>query len=195
MGNVLVAFTTNAGSTQKVAETISKELSDMGQTVEVRRLEEVASLEGYSAVVIGAPMILGWHRSAVRFLKLHRQALSQMPAAYFMTAMALTAGSAPNNRNLPINLDPELAKPPRGMRLSLKERYTSVDNYLAPVIKAAPEVNPLSIGFFGGKLEIRRLKFWQMVFVLLVVQAQPGDFRNWPFIRSWANDLGKKLFS
>ncbi len=193
MGNVLVAYSTNAGSTQKVAETIARELSGQGLEVEVHRLEEVSSLESYTAVVIGAPMILGWHRSAVRFVKRHCQALSQVPVAYFMTALSLTSNSGGDKADQPICLDPDLAKAPKGKRLSLKERYTSVSNYLNPVMKAGPAVKPVSIGFFGGKLEIRRLKLWQMVFVLLIVQAQPGDYRNWPFIKRWAHDLGQKL--
>ena len=196
MGKVLIAYTTNSGSTEKVAETIGKELTSRGLESEVRRLEEVKTLEGYSAVVIGAPMILGWHRAAVRFVKQHQAALSLMPVAYFMTALSLTSIESDNTSKLPISLDPELAKPPRNsQRLSLKERYTSVSNYLSPAIKAGSAIKPLGIGFFGGKLEIRRLNLWQMAFVLVVVQAQPGDFRNWPFIKEWANSLGQQLES
>jgi hypothetical protein len=25
-----------------------------------------------------------------------------------------------------------------------------------------------------------------MLFVMVIIQAQPGDFRNWPAIRAWA---------
>jgi hypothetical protein len=34
------------------------------------------------------------------------------------------------------------------------------------------------------------LNIW---FVLLVIQAQPGDRRNWPVIREWAAGLRTKL--
>ena len=194
MNKILIAYTTNAGSTQKVAETIAKELGLSGLQTEVRRLEEVTGLEGYSAAVIGAPMILGWHRSALKFVKRNQQTLSRMPVAYFMTAMSLTHADGENTREVPLSIDPELAKPPKNpRRLGFKERYTSTSNYLAPVLKAGPAIKPLSIGIFGGKLEIRSLKLWQMLFVLLVIRAQPGDFRNWAFIKEWAANLGHKL--
>jgi hypothetical protein len=32
-----------------------------------------------------------------------------------------------------------------------------------------------------------------MLFVLLVIQAQPGDLRNWPAIREWAASLRSEL--
>jgi hypothetical protein len=37
------------------------------------------------------------------------------------------------------------------------------------------------------------LKLLQMLFVLLVIQAQPGDRRNWPVIREWAAGLRTQL--
>jgi len=38
-----------------------------------------------------------------------------------------------------------------------------------------------------------RLKFFQMLFVMLIIQAQPGDLRNWDAIRSWAQDLASQF--
>jgi hypothetical protein len=35
----------------------------------------------------------------------------------------------------------------------------------------------------------------QMLFVLLVIQAQPGDRRNWPVIREWAAGLRAQLLN
>ncbi len=64
MNKILVAYTTNSGTTEEVAQAIGEELGKRGNAVDVRRLEEVTSLEGYQAVVVGAPMILGWHRAA-----------------------------------------------------------------------------------------------------------------------------------
>lgn len=47
----------------------------------------------------------------------------------------------------------------------------SVDNYLQPVLKAAPGVEPLRAGFLGGKFYLFPLSWWQKLFVILVVQA------------------------
>ena len=87
---ILVTYTTNAGTTANVARMVADELGKTGAQIDQLRLEDVASLEPYGAVVVGAPFILGWHRSAVNFIKKNQQALSRVPVAYFMTGMTLT---------------------------------------------------------------------------------------------------------
>jgi hypothetical protein len=120
--------------------------------------------------------------------------LSGKRVAYFFTAMNLTRMDEDNVDAIPVWVDAQQAKPPKDKnRLSLKERYATVSNYLRPVLKAAPLVKPVSVGFFGGKLEMFRLPFLQMLFVLLIIQAQPGDFRHWPLIREWAAGLQPQL--
>jgi len=194
MKSVLIAYATNAGSTTKVAQVIGEELGKDSAQVQVRRLDEVTSVEPYDAVVVGAPMIMGWHGAAVKFVKKYQQALSHARVAYFFTAMNLTQTNEKSIGTTLIYVDPQLAKPPKdAKRLSFKERYATAANYLRPVLKAAPSVKPVSVGFFGGKLELYRLPLLQMLFVLLVIQAQPGDFRNWPVIREWANYLRPEL--
>jgi menaquinone-dependent protoporphyrinogen IX oxidase len=191
---ILITYTTNAGSTAAVAETIAAELNQNGAQVDLRRLEEVTSLEEYTAVVIGAPMIVGWHRAALKFVKTHQQALSHVPVAYFFTAVSLTQTGETSIDEVPVSLDPALAKPPqKANQLSLKERYALPANYLRPALKAAPPVKPVSVAFFNGKLELYRLKWWQVLFVLVVIQAKPGGYHNMPFIREWAAGLRAQL--
>jgi menaquinone-dependent protoporphyrinogen oxidase len=191
MKKILVVYTTNSGSTEEVAQAIGEEIRRGGAQVDVFRLEDVTGLEAYDGVVVGGPMILGWHRAALKFVRQHRQSLAQKQVAYFFTAISLTQTGEDRLGSIPISIDGDLAKPPRNpKRLSLKERYATVMNYLRPALKAAPLVKPVSVGFFGGKLELFRLKWWQMLFVMVVIGAQPGDRRNWPFIREWAARLG-----
>ena len=64
MKKVLVAHATMAGSTVEVAQAVGEELVRSGLQVEVWPIGEVSGLRGYDAVVVGAPMILGWHRAA-----------------------------------------------------------------------------------------------------------------------------------
>ena len=194
MKKILIAYTTNAGSTAKVAQVIGEELGRDSAQVQVCRLKEVTRVEQYDAVVVGAPMIMGWHGDAVKFIKKHQQALSQVRVAYFVTAMNLTQTNEKSVGATPLYVDPQLAKPPKNeKRLSFKERYATVSNYLRPVLDAAPSVKPISAGFFGGKLELYRLPLLQMLFVLLVIQAQPGDLRNWLAMREWAANLRPEL--
>ena len=37
---------------------------------------------------------------------------------------------------------------------------------------------------------MRKLKWWQAAFVMLLVQATPGDYRDWVFIKGWAGEIG-----
>jgi menaquinone-dependent protoporphyrinogen oxidase len=194
MKKVLIAYTTNAGSTEEVARVIAEEVGKDGAQTTVSRLEEIQSIAGYDAVIVGAPMILGWHRAARKFVHQHRLELSRVPVAYFCTAMSLTSRLDRPNGLTPIYLDDALVKPPkRENNLDFKESYTLADNYLKPILKAAPEVRPVSVGFFGGKLELFKLKLLQMLFVMVIIGAQPGDLRNWPAIREWSGGLRESL--
>ena len=194
MSNVLLAYATNSGSTEEVARAVAEELGKNGNQVDVRQLDDVGSLEAYQLVVIGAPLIIGWHRSALNFVKKHRAILARVRVAYFFTGMSLTDTSESKLGPIPIYVDPELAKPPKKPgHLSLKENYARVSNYLAPLLRAAPQIKPASVAFFGGKLELFRLNFLQMLFVMVIIQAQPGDHRNWAAIREWAGGLRATL--
>ena len=190
MDKILVTYATNAGSTAKVAEAVAAEIIKTNPDVEVLPLEKVTTLDGYSAVVLGAPMIVGVHRGALAFLKQNQAALSRMPVALFITCMNLTRTGETNVNGIPLFVDQKLALPPQKEgRLSFKESYSTVNNYLAPIFKAAPSVKPVSVAFFGGSLQYFNLKWWAALFALLIIQATPGDKRNWTAISEWAGGL------
>ncbi len=187
---ILIAYATNAGSTAEVADAIGEALTQTGASVDVRNVDEVSSLEGYTAVVLGGPMIAGWHRAALGFLKRHQRALSQVPVALFITCLSLTQTDESQIEGVPITLDPDLPKQPKQPgRMSFRERYATPGNYLRPTLKKAPAVKPVSVAFFGGKLELFRLNFFQMIFATLVTGGRAGDFRNWDVIRNWATNI------
>lgn len=191
---ILIAYTTNAGTTGEVAQAIGDEIAkDSRCSVEVKRLEEISSLEAYNAVAIGAPMIFGWHRGAMKFVKKNRESLSRLPVAYFITAMNLTRTEETRLDGIPLAVDPVVARPVRRAgHLSFKERYSLPANYLRPVLKAAPNVRPVAVGFFGGKLAMYKMKWWQVLFVLIFIQTQQGGSHNMPFIREWAASLRER---
>jgi menaquinone-dependent protoporphyrinogen oxidase len=191
---ILVAYATDSGSTADVAKIIGEELIKSGATVEVLPVEQVSSLEGFSAAVIGAPEIVGWHRSAKRFVHKNRESLAELPVAYFFTLMSLTDPGSDSFQGIPLACDGELTHPPlKEGKLSMKEQYASVENYLKPVLKEAPAVKPVGVAFFGGKLSYYRMNWFRRLFVMAIVNANPGDRRNWDFIRAWAGSLIPRL--
>ncbi len=194
MSDVLIAYTTNSGSTDAVARAVGDELAQCGLEVEVRRIEEIESVAGYRSVIVGGPMIMGWHREAAKFLKRHESALNHIPVALFFTCMSLTQTGDTQVQDVPVFVDPALPQPPKKPgRLTFKERYATLPKYLGPVLRSVPAVTPVSAAFFGGRLELFRLKLLQMLFVMIIIGAQPGDRRNWNAVREWSTGLAPLL--
>jgi menaquinone-dependent protoporphyrinogen IX oxidase len=188
---IIIAYATNAGTTAEVAQAIGEEFAkDARFQVDVKLLVEVENFEPYSAAVIGAPIIFGWHRDAKRFVKKYQETLSQLPVAYFITAMNLTKTDETSLDGIPLSVDPVVARQvKKAGRLTFKERYSLPSNYLRPILKAAPRIHPVAVGFFGGKLAMYKMKWWQVLFVLIFIQTQQGGSHNMPFIREWAANL------
>jgi menaquinone-dependent protoporphyrinogen oxidase len=194
MKKILVAYATFAGSTVEVARVVGEEIAKSGLQVDVLPLSEVKNLEAYDGVVLGGPMIMGWHRAALGFLKKHREAFQRIPLAVFVMCTSLTQTGETSVGGVPLFVDEKLPKPPETAgRLSFRERYARLANYVRPILMASGPVKPVDIGLFGGRLDYGRLKWWAVLFVMLIVQAPAGDRRNWTTIRAWASDLAAKL--
>ena len=194
MNRILVAYATMAGSTVDVAQAVGEEIDKSGLQVDILPISEIKDLEGYDAVVIGGPMIMGWHRVALRFLKKNREVVQHLPLAVFVTAISLTQTGETSVDGAPVYVDEKLPKLPENLnRLNFRERYARLSKYLRPILKATRPSKPVSIGVFGGRLEYGRLKWWAVLFVMLIIQAPAGDRRNWTAIRSWAAGLPAAL--
>jgi menaquinone-dependent protoporphyrinogen oxidase len=189
MNKILVTYATNSGSTAEVAKAVMEEIQKSGAQVDILPITEVKELTSYSSVILGAPMILGWHRSALAFLRRNKAALAKMPLAVFVTCMSLTKTGETSFQGVPVMVDENLPKLPHTEgHLTFKERYSLPSNYLHPILHACP-VKPVSAGIFGGQLNFSNMKWWGMIFVVLILQAQAGDKRNWEAIRAWAGSL------
>jgi menaquinone-dependent protoporphyrinogen IX oxidase len=194
MKNILITYTTNAGSTADVAETIAKAIQNKSFQVEIKPLSEVKDLATYDAIIIGAPMIVGWHRDAKKFLQAHRDELSHKPFACFLTAMSLTKTRETEIDSIPIQVDPGLAQEPHNSkRFSIKELYALPRNYVRPILKSASPAKPVGVGLFGGSLNLFTLSWPARIFVLLAIRAKPGDLRDEDFINNWAVNLRSQL--
>ena len=194
MKRILVTYATMAGSTQDVARVVGEEIAKHGVQVDILHIDQIADLEVYDAVVVGAPMIMGWHRAASAFLSKHRRVFQRIPLAVFVTAMSLTRGAETCIDGVPVELDGNLAKPIAiAGRPNFRERYATLSNYLRPILRATRPVRPVSIGVFGGRLEYGRLKWWAVFFAMVIIRAPAGDRRNWQAIRAWAGKLPEQF--
>jgi menaquinone-dependent protoporphyrinogen oxidase len=195
---ILVAYDTKSGSTGEVAEAIGKALRESGAMVDVCLAKDVTEVSSYDAVIVGSPIFYGKLRSeVVRFLERHQDVLSRIPVAYFLTSMELTKMEE-KKRDMSIYVDPSLGRPPRAEgRLTFFEKGHVLSAFLDPILKKVPQVKPLSVGVFRGKLDYSKLDFISLLVMKLIwliyKRGPEGDFRNWEAIRSWATSLGPAL--
>jgi menaquinone-dependent protoporphyrinogen oxidase len=164
--NILVAYASKCGSTGEVAEVIGQVLCDNGAKADVRLAKDVTDVSGYQAVVVGSAIRAGrWLPEAVKFVETHRDALNQMPVAYFTVCMTMQEDTEENRREVMGYLDP------------LRE-----------------VVQPRDVGLFAGAMDYSKLAFvFRMV--IKGMKVPEGDFRDWDSIRDWAANVRPLLLS
>lgn len=163
--SVLVGYATRYGSTQEVAETVAAALREGGLEVDLQAVRQVRSLEGYGAVVLGAPLFMfRLHRDARRFLSRHRKALAERLVAVFALGPVHDPYDEAEWQDSRAQLDKELAK--------------------------YPWLTPVAIELFGGKYDPEKLRFPISVFA---GEEPASDLRDWAAIRAWAGDMVAKL--
>jgi len=163
MKKVLIAYATKTGSTGEVAAEVGKVLSGKGFTVEVKVLDQVQSLGGYDAIVVGAPVNgMHWRPDALEFIKRNREIMQKLSVAYFLLSVALT-----------------------GQGTFFKKRVLGL---FGPAIA---EVEPIKTGFFPGVMAADPPFILRLVFGLK--KGAPKDGRDWDAIRKWAEELAGLL--
>ena len=158
---ILMGFATRYGSTQEVAETIAADLRGQGFEVDVKPARAVQSLDGYQAVILGAPLFMfHWHKDVLTLLNRNQKILAKLPVAVF--ALGPFHNKEEELKSAREQLDKELAK----LR------------WLMPV---ATET-------FVGKFDPEKLGF-PLNLIGPMKQMPPSDERDWPAIHAWANRL------
>lgn len=81
---LLLAYATRFGSTKEIAEEIGSILINRGFKVDLYSMEDVTSLQGYQAVVLGSAINHGnWLPIAIDFLNKFHENLKDVPLAIF----------------------------------------------------------------------------------------------------------------
>ena len=161
---ILVAYASKCGSTGEVAAAIGEVLCSGGAAVDVRRVQEVADLGPYRAVVLGSCVRFGrWISEAVQFVEKNQAALRQVPTAFFTMHIMNLSDSEES----------------RGERAA----------YLDAVHKLLP---PKAEAFFPGASDPAKLSFFERT-IGRMVKSPEGDLRDWAAIRAWAAELRPAL--
>jgi menaquinone-dependent protoporphyrinogen oxidase len=167
---VLIGYATRYGSTREVAEAMAAVLRESGCDVKLEQLKNVHSLEGYGAVILGAPLYIGaLPTDAKRFLTEQQAALTQRSLAVF--ALGPLSRDENEMRGAREQLDKELAK--------------------------YPAVKPLDVALFSGVFDPKKLRFPDNLLTVLPASPLHGrpasDERDWTAIRAWAGGLAAKF--
>jgi menaquinone-dependent protoporphyrinogen oxidase len=167
---ILVTYATKYGSTREVAEAITAKLREKGLNVELEAMTKVRTLEGYRAVVLGAPLYIGsLHKDAQRFFSRHQAALAGCPAALF--ALGPTEQNQEDWQGPQQQLDQQLAK--------------------------MAWFKPVASQLFGGRYEPSSLRFPDTLIASLPAsplhEMPPSDMRDWDAIHAWAEVLPERL--
>jgi menaquinone-dependent protoporphyrinogen oxidase len=126
----------------------------------VLKTKEVKDLSPYRAVIVGTGIRAGQvYRDTLAFLERHQAALSQVPVAYFVVCMT--------------------------MKDDTEENRCQVETYVDQMREKAPQVQPLEVGLFAGKMDFKALSL-PLKLIVKAMKSEEGDYRDWDAIREWA---------
>ncbi len=160
---ILVTYATRKGSTAEIAGAVGKELQSAGYDVVVSDMKMVTSLEGYDAVILGAPVYMHKVIELGKFAKRFREELVPKPVAVFAVGMA------------PVSNKPG----------EVEEETKILSASITPK-------SPVSVALFAGKVDPAQFNFLIRRMVE-AEKSMVGDFRDWDAIAAWARDLPEKM--
>lgn len=159
---VLVVYASRHGATAGIAARIAARLVDSGVPADLRRVDEVETLDTYDAVVLGAPVYdQSWPPEATRFVSAHGDELAARRSWLF------SVGSFGDTKRL---IGPLMRKEPRdiaGVRAAVRARDYRV---------------------FQGVIGEDQWPFWSRVF-FRALGGRFGDHRDWPAVDAWADEI------
>ena len=159
---VLVVYASKYGATTGIAEKIGETLREEGLQVDVLQAKKVGDLTQYDAFIIGSAVYMGqWRKDAANFLKNNENLLAGKPVWLFV--------SGPTGK---------------GDATELMQGWL-YPGKLKPVIEA---IKPRDIGVFHGNIDVSKLNFFER-FIIRMVKAEFGDFRDWHSIDTWAKTI------
>jgi menaquinone-dependent protoporphyrinogen oxidase len=169
---ILVTYASVSGSMQEVAAAVAETLRSHSLDVELLPLRKVRKLDGYRAIVLGAPLYMfRWHKDALRFLSRYQQVLTtSIPVAIFAGGPFLSKDEKEPDEKV----------------------WQEVQTQLKKELARYPWFKPVSIQIVGGRFDPAKLRFPYNLIPALK-QLPASDLRDWTEIRAWADSLALKF--
>jgi menaquinone-dependent protoporphyrinogen oxidase len=160
---ILVAYASRKGSTAEIAQAVGRELQSTGYEVVVKEMIAVTALDGYDAIVLGAPVYMRKIIEIGSFVKRFREKLGARPVAAFAVGMA------------PVSKNP----------LDVEDETKLLLDSISPVV-------PVAAAVFAGRVDPEKLNFI-MRRMLKAAKSPVGDFRDWDAISAWAGEISARF--
>ena len=169
---LLIAYVTRGGSTAEVAEALGVSLREAGILVQVEPMNQVESLLGWKALIVGAPLYMGgFPGDLYKFFQRHRETLDVLHPWCFVL------GPTRNN----------------------PKDFESARDQAEKQFKKYPWFTPAELRIFGGKWDPMTMPF--PFSLLLKLPANPmrkipaSDIRDWAAIREWGQGIARQVKS
>ncbi|MGX1161263.1 menaquinone-dependent protoporphyrinogen oxidase [Arthrobacter sp. SLBN-100] len=165
---VLVAYASGLGSTREIAQHIAARMAPALGEVECRSVEEVESVSGYDAVVVGSAIHnQAWLPAALLFFTRHVPQLAKRPVWAFSVGMSEALPKPFRKRGAALQQE-------RLERAQFQEVPLRGHKVFSGVYKAAQMPAPLRLLFrlTGGRF---------------------GDLRDWAAVDAWTDQITAQL--
>ena len=172
---VLVTYASRHGSTRGIAERIADRLRAGGLDADVGPAAAVRDAKAYDAYVVGgAAYMFHWLNEATRFVERNRDLLAERPTWLFSSGPVGTDRVDKHGRNV---LETTVPKEFTALRAAIHPRGEMV--------------------FFGAMDPAAKPVGAAERFLSLIPAAgnalPKGDFRDWPAIEAWADEIASDL--
>ena len=172
--NILITYSSGFGSTREIAFKIDDVLKEnFGFNIETKSIDDINDLAPYDTVIVGSSVRADRPLANVRdFFARFRSVLDKK--SFVLFAVCLTANCE-------------------------QGRDKVKKDYLSQITEKYPEMEPVAIEAFGGKIDFDQLNPVMQGLMRRVLEKTglpvngSVDTRDWDFINTWTIELGKKL--
>ena len=165
--SVLVAYASAFGSTREIAERIGEVIGKSVPRVDVRSVDEVTDIAAYDAFVLGSAVhSQAWLPEARDFVRRNASQIAGKPLWLFSVGM-------------PAALPTPLRRLGMSEETKLRAQFTEL-------------VEPVQHRLFSGVVAPDRISVIGRI-IFAAMGGHYGDFRSWPAIEAWAEEIGRSL--